>query len=265
MKKLFIVLAALGIFQIGSSLYLETKQLEEPILIASVVDLDSNRIYVSYITNRLNPSELQSIAIEDVQYYPNPNEFNMFNSDQKVVETFADYRYYSIISPYIPLYTDQLEAIKQQLIHTKEATVYFKDGHSEQVTLDIQEVKGTPQLEFVLSSGGSQGSELAFKAVEPITIREVELVKGDVEITYFAVKGKEIELPLQAPVELGENEQIHLKATDILSRFPGDKFIIHLHVTDKNGVSLVLPLTNNINGTPSEQWVEQMIEEREKR
>lgn len=264
MKKLLIVLALLGIFQIGSTLYYETKQLDEPIVIASVVDLNNNRIDVSYITNRLNTAEIQSIEISGVHYYPKPHEMNPFNNDQKFIEAYANYTYYSIVSPYIPLYSERLGELNYLLQSTREATIYFNNGFTEQVTLDIQEAKEVTQLEFVSSGGGSEGSQQVVKAVEPMKLREVELVQGNVSIAYFAVSGKELTLPLLNPVEINENDQLHLKVTDLFARFPGDDYLIHLHVTDKNGSEMVLPLTYTINGMPSEQWVEQMIEEREK-
>lgn len=265
MKKLLIVLGLLGIFQIGSTLYYESKLLDEPLIIAGAVDLNNQRVHVSYITNRINPVELQSIAIEGVQYSANPDEFSFFINDEKVIETFADYTYYSIISPDFPLDTYQLEDIRKQLSRTTEATVSFKGGHTAQITLDVQEYQEIPQLELVSSVGNSQGSKQEFKVVEPMTIEVVELVKGDVTIANVSLNGKQLELPLQEPIELAVNDQLHITVTDHFARFAGDKYLIHLNVRDLGGEALIVPLSNNVNGNPSEQWVEQLVKEREQR
>lgn len=264
MKKLLIVLALLGIFQIGSTLYYESKKLNEPIVIASVVDLTNARMDVSYITNRLTPAEVQIIEISGVHYYPQPYEMNPFDTEQKFLETFANYTYYSIVSPSIQLDSERLDELNYLLQSTREATIHFNNGFTQQVTLDIHEAKEVPQLEFVSSVGNTEGSQQVMKAAEPMKLRAVEHVKGAISISYFAVKGTELTLPLQKPVEINENEELQLNVTDLFARFPGDDYLIHLHVTDKNGSEIVLPLTNTINGMPSEQWVEQKIEEREK-
>ena len=80
MKKLFIILAVVGMISIGSVLYYETKLLDEPIIIANEVNLDMNTIHLSYITNIMQPSEFQSIEIDGMQYYPQNEEMNVYDS-----------------------------------------------------------------------------------------------------------------------------------------------------------------------------------------
>ena len=84
MKKLFVILAVVGLIRIGSVLYYETKLLDEPIIIANEVNLDMNRIHLSYITNLMQPSEFQLIEIDGMQYYPQNDFFMPFDSQQPI-------------------------------------------------------------------------------------------------------------------------------------------------------------------------------------
>lgn len=92
MKKLFIILAVVGLIRIGIALYYETKLLEEPIMIANEVNLDMNSIHLSYIMNLMQPSEFQSIEIDGMHYYPQEDSFMFLNSQQPIqLESYANY------------------------------------------------------------------------------------------------------------------------------------------------------------------------------
>lgn len=260
MKKLFIILAVVGLIRIGSALYYETKLLEEPIIIANEVNLDMNAIHLSYITNLMQPSEFQSIEIDGMHYYPQEDFFMFSNSQQPIqLESYANYIYYSIFSPTIWL---QMDDTINQLTTSTEGTVHFKDGHTETIALNVRQRKELTQLDQIMSSGGTDGSSGTYKVVEPFTLNDVMVVEDKVDVVSFQINNEEVALPLEAPIQLSPSDTIDVATTNGVALFEGEWFTIELSGLDKQGDELVIPLINNLNDLPSAEWVDEIVKER---
>ena len=105
MKKLFIVLAAIVVIRLGSIAYLETKQLEDPIILAQDIHVDSDMLYISYITNRLQPHEILNVIINGHHFYPyQETNFNGFISSSNQSSEYVSGRMYSIHTVTFPLH-----------------------------------------------------------------------------------------------------------------------------------------------------------------
>lgn len=260
MKKLFIVLAVVGLIRIGSALYYETKLLEEPIIIAHEVNLEMNAIHLSYITNLIQPSEFQSIEIDGMHYYPQ-EDFLMFpNSQQSIqLESYANYTYYSIFSPTIWL---QMDDATNHLTTATEGTVYFKDGHKETIALNVRQRKESTQLDQVMGSGGTDGSSGTYKVIDPFTLNDVTVVENKVDLVSFQINNEEVTLPLELPMQLSLGDTIDVATTNGVALFEGEWFTIELSGLDKQGDELVIPLINNLNDRPSAEWVDEIVKER---
>ena len=260
MKKLFVILAVVGLVRIGSVLYYETKLLDEPIIIANEVNLDMNSIHLSYITNLMQPSEFQSIEIDGMHYYPQ-NDFFMFYDSQQPIQTesYANYTYYSIFSPTIWL---QMDDTTNHLTTATEGTVYFKDGHKETITLNVRQRRELTQLDQIMSSGGTDGSSGRYRVVEPFTLNDVTVVEDKVELVSFQINQVEVPLPVETPIQLSPSDTIDIATTNGMARFDGEWRTIELSGLDKQGNELIIPLINSLNDRPSAEWVDEIVKER---
>lgn len=260
MKKLFVILAVVGLINIGSVLYYETKLLDEPIIIANEVNLEMNSIHLSYITNLMQPSEFQSIEIDGVQYYPQ-NDFFMFYDSQQPIQTesYANYTYYSIFSPTIWLQTDDTT---NHLTTATEGTVYFKDGHTETIPLNVRQRKEWTQLDQIMSWGETDGSSARYRVVEPFTLKSVTVVDEKVDLVSFQINYEEVPLPFELPIQLSPSDTIDVATTNGVALFDGEWSTIELSGIDKQGNELVIPLIKNLNDRPSAEWVDEIVKER---
>jgi len=259
-KKLFVILAVVGLIRVGSVLYYETKLLDEPIIIANEVNLDMNSIHLSYITNLMQPSEFQSIEIDGMQYYPQNDSFMFYDSQQPIqTESYANYTYYSIFSPTIWL---QMDDTTNHLTTATEGTVYFKDGHTETITLNVRQRRELTHLDQIMSSGGTDGSFGRYKVVEPFTLKSVTVPDDKVELVSFQINYEEVPLPLELPIQLNPSDTIDVATTNGVARFAWELSAIELSGVDKKGNELVIPLISSLNDLPSAEWVDEIVKER---
>ena len=260
MKKLFVILAVVGLLRIGSVLYYETKLLDEPIIIANEVNLDMNSIHLSYITNLMQPSEFQSIEIDGMQYYPQNDFFMPFDSQQPIqIQSYVNYTYYSIFSPTIWL---QMDDTTHHLTTATEGTVYFKDGHTETIALNVRQRRELTHLDQIMSSAGTDGSSGTYKVVEPFTLNSVTVPDEKVDLVSFQINYEEVPLPLELPIQLNPSDTIDVATTSGVALFEGEWSTIELSGVDKQGNELVIPLISNLNDRPSAEWVDEIVKER---
>lgn len=261
MKKLLIILAVVGLFQMASIVYYESKMLKKPIIIASEVNGDLKRINLSYITNSIHPSELQSLEIEGMQYYP--ENFDWFGQQLSTQPTqdqsYAKYAYYTIVAPVIGL---QSEEVANHLTNATEATVTFTDGHSEQVTLTYHKSTYYDFLEFIRGSASLDGTDARYRLSKALTLTDVRVVDDRVELTSFQVNNKEVPLPLTKPIELQRKDTIYIATTDGMARFQMDQYVVELVGLDQNNQEVVLTYNNSLISPPSAEWVEEIVKER---
>lgn len=262
MKKLLIILAAVGLIQLASIVYYESKMLEKPIMLVSEVDFDSQRIHLAYITNFMRPSVVQSIEIAGVHYSPYDDNGFMFNHSPVPVQqqSYVNYAYYAIFSPTVWLQGDE-ESYKH-LESAKEATVYFTDGYSEKVALTKRKPTHNDFLSFRMNSAGTNGSDVTYEVVKSFTLNSVTAVENKVDITSFKINNKEVPLPLVQPLEIKEKDIIYLATANGFGVYAEDRFIVELAGVDSSNNEISLIHRNYINNPPSEEWVKHMVKER---
>lgn len=262
MKKLLIILAAVGLIQLASIVYYESKMLKKPIMLVSEVNFDSHQINLSYITNFMRPSEVQSIEIAGVHYSPHDDNGFMFNHSQMPVQeqSYAKYAYYAIFSPTVWLQGDE-ESYKH-LESVTEATVYFTDGYSEKVALTKRKTVPNDFLDFRMNSVGTNGSDVTYEVVKPFTLNSVTAVENKVDITSFKINNREMPLPLAQPVEINEKDILYLATKNGVGVYAEDWFSIEMAGVDSSNNEISLTHRNYLNNPASEEWVKQMVKER---
>lgn len=260
MKKLFVILAIVGLIRIGSILYYESKRIEEPIIIGNEINLGMNLIYISYITNVMKPHELQSVEIDGMHYYPQ-NDLGWFYDSQQPIQwgSYVNYTYYSIYSPSILIQVDD----SQSLANVTEGMVYFKDGYAETIPLNVRQQEEITGLEHRMSSAGTDGSEGHYKVLEPFMLEKITIVEDRVSLRSFKINNEEVPLPIKQPIQVNIDDTIYFATTNGVALFQGELFTIELSGVDQNNKEMIIPLSNNLNANPSKEWVDKMVKERE--
>ena len=262
MKKLFVILIIIGLIMIGSTLYYESKLLEEPIIIANEVNLDSNTIHLSYITNLISPSEFQSIEIDGMHYYPQNDSFLFYDPQQPIqYNSYVNYTYYSIFSPTISL---QINETNDHLANVTKGTVYFNDGHTEIINLNVRQRSEFSLLRQEWGSAGTEGSSSRYEVLEPFTLHEVTMEDDRVDLVSFKINNNDVILPLDSPIQLGEKDTISFATTNGVAYFPGEWFTIELIGLDNQNKNLVIPIIANLNDLPSAELIGEIVKERRK-
>lgn len=261
-KKLLIMLAAVGLIQFASIVYYESKMLKKPIMLVSEVNYDSHQINLSYITNFMKPSEVQSIEIAGVHYSPHDDNGFMFNHSPVPVQeqSYVKYAYYAIFSPTVWLQGEE-ESYKH-LESATEATVYFTDGYSEKVALTKRKTTHNDFLGFRMNSAGTRGSDVTYEVLKPFTLNSVTAVENKVDITSFKINNNKVPLPLAQPLEIKENDTIYLATANGVGVYAEDWFLIEMAGVDSSNNEISLTYLNYLNSPASEEWVKQIVKER---
>lgn len=262
MKRLFLILAVVGVIQIASTVYFNTKRLEQPIPVAGAIGLNNDNINFSYITNTLEPHEFQSLELNGHHYYPE-QPFSMF-AEEPQIETYVKYTYYSMISPVVWLYHEEdLSA----LTGVTKATIHFKDGHTATVPLTTykQMEMEIPQLLTRSNSAGTNGTSGFYEVLAPFTLKQVNVVDHRVEILDFKVNGKGVRLPLTAPLEINKDDTLYIETTYGEAQFEMELFTLELHIVDELQKDTVWTMRQFLNTRPSEDWVTDLVKERGER
>ncbi|MBD8036273.1 hypothetical protein H9635_05915 [Solibacillus sp. A46] len=259
MKKLLLILVIVGVIQITSTLYYDAKMLDEPIPVAGTIDFANKTIKFSYITNSIDPHEFQSIEFNGHHYYPE-QPFSMFNAQpQTTLETYVKYTYYSMISPVIWLYENE---DLTPLDGVTKGTIHFKDRMTTPISLTTYEYEEIPQLEFLSSSVGTDGTSGFYKVLEPFTLKQINVVDNRVNLLNFKINGKVVQLPLTAPLQLNNEDKLYLETTDGEAQYEMELFKLELHIVDNVEKDKILTLTQFLNTRPSEDWVNSLVKER---
>lgn len=257
MKRLLLILALVGVIQITSTVYYDTKQLEQPIPISGTIDFANNTINFSYITNTIEPHEFQSIELNGHHYYPE-QPFSMFAQEPQL-ETYVKYRYYSMISPVIWLY--EVEDLSS-LDGATKGTIHFKNGDPVTVTFTTREHIDIPQLQTMSSTAGTNGTSGLYQVLSPFTLKQVSVVDERVGLLDFKVNGKEIQLPLTAPLELNMDDTLYIETTNGEAYYEMELFTLELHIVDQLQQDTVLTMNQFLNTRPSEDLVTRIVKER---
>ena len=259
MKRFLLILAVVGVIQIASTVYYDTKRLAQPIAVAGMIDLASKNIKFSYITNTIEPHEFYSIEFNGHHYYPE-QPFSMFAQEPQL-ETYVKYTYYSMISPVIWLYEqDDLSPLKG----ATKGTIHFKDGSTAMITLTTNEYVEIPhpQLQSLSSSVGTDGASEFYKVLTPITLKQVNVVDHRVDILNLKVNGKELQLPLTTPLQLNKEDRLYIATTDGEAQYEMELFKVELHIVDSEQQESILTMSQFLNTRPSEDWVTSIVKER---
>lgn len=265
MKKIWIVVGAILLFRLGSLSYADAKSLKQPIIVASELNPDMQQFYVSYITNRTQPHALNFAEIGNVPLNFASETFEQFgmNGMEQVTGQIQ------METPYYVLYSATSEQLSPELVEEIDgemATVYFTDGSSQAIPFSIQRdlIQEENPLDMLTGASGPDGSEDGFRALESFTIQSLK-VDERIELKMFRVDGKEIEVPVESPIQVDEGDAVQVQVSDGTALFFGELATIEMkiQVSGKSSEESAY-LFFNLNEVPSEEWINQKVKEAKK-
>lgn len=256
MKKFLVAFTIIVILRIGSLIYFDTKLIEEPIVVAAVYDEGLGMLNIGYITNRLMAVDLQHFEYDGRAYYA-----EIFSEEGPGIraQPYREYQYHSLYSATMLVREPGEES---DLTEPGEGRVYFSDGTSQTVTFNVTPEADSEFLHMAMSSGGTEGHKGLYIAKKDFELQEV-VWDGRIKDATLTLNRNPIELPISIPTSVTKGDRIEIKSTGGLARFLGDTGYLFFRGIDSRGVVIELPIIVNINEGPSNEWIEQYVEERD--
>ena len=263
MKKLFIVLAAIVVIRLGSIAYFETKQLEEPIILAQDIHVDSDLLYISYITNHVQPHEISNVIINGHHFYPyQETNYNGFISSSNQSSVYVSGRIYSIHTVTFPLHSMEEDLNFSDLT---TSTIQFNDGIQleEKVTVSKYSVEQTI-LTFNFSSSSNDGTGKDSYTTEQDAVL-TNVTFDELEELTIEINREPVDLPIQAPISIPVNSLIEMNYKSQIGYYSHDRSKIVLSFLDENKVPIEIPFLEFKNNPPTSEWIDQYAKERAKK
>ena len=263
MKKLYFILAGIFIIRLGSIVYLESQQLEEPIILAQDIHVDSDMLYISYITNRLQPHEISNVIMNGHHFYPyQETNFNGFISSSNQSSEYVSGRMYSIHTVTFPLHLMEKDLNFSDLT---TSTIQFNDGIQleEKVTVSKYSVEQTI-LTFNFSSSSNDGTEKDSYTTEQDAVL-TNVTFDELEELTIEINREPVELPIHAPISIPVNSLIEINYKSKIGYYAHDRSKIILSFLDENKVPIEFSNLAFKNNPPTSEWIDQYVKERAKK
>ena len=274
MKKLYFLLAGIFIIRLGSIVYFETQQLEEPIILAQDIHVHSDRLYISYITNRAQPHEISNVIINGHHFYPyQETNFSGFISSSNQSSEYVSGRMYSIHTVTFPLHSMGKDL---NLSNLTTSTIQFKDGIQleENVTKDGTQLEEDTTVskqwdeQMILRSNFSSNSNDGTGKVSYTTVQDVVLTNltfEEIEHMTLAIGGEQVDLPIKEPITIPNDTIVEVSYKTLTGFYSEDYSVIFFSFLDKHNVPIEFSELAFKNNPPTSEWIVQYVKERAKK
>lgn len=265
LSKRFIILLGLTLLFVAGSIYLvESKKLEQPILIPSGEQViysssESNEFIVSYITNQKEYEAIQWINIGDIQLYP----ISYFQTDFFMNTPSTDnlytkrYTYYDLHEAVFRLPKEQLAQVQNTLKQNEVVTVVLSNGFQIPYTLKLYvDEKNEPEFTFGhVSERTSDFSSVTFSIQQGGTIEELSTSFPMATLKLYKDK-EQVTLPYKT-VE-GEKLSVRLWDNFDTSNFSDHRVFIQGKLD--NGKPFYEPISVGAIDLPSNEWINDYVD-----
>ncbi|MER2120388.1 MAG: hypothetical protein ABS935_08980 [Solibacillus sp.] len=260
-RRFMAMLAVTLLVFISSTVVLHSKTIEEPLIIpfGTQVLQEGNEeeqfITVSYLTNRNENVEIPYISAGNLQLstIKNDGQFNPLNT--KVDTKMETYQYYELHSVQFKVEENMFELLKD----LNEVTAVFSNGNKQTFPLNVAILEKYNGKPFTVK----QQHELVEEgALTTFTVKEVATIKS-IESTFplenIGIYKDEKLLTLPYNTEKGEN--LSIRTSSNFSFWPSMYTDIILHGTLDTGEPFLENLRFYMDNPPSEQYVENFVQE----
>ena len=257
MKKWGILLGIVAIVSIISEVVAESKRLEAPIVLDVVIDFNSNEIYVSYLSNTIEPTMVEWVAINGSSYFPRYGGFDMFGGGEVRPPSYKDATYHSIYDATFTIHDVQREELLADAPSLEQAKIHFS-GQEEAYEVDIVAVMQSYEAGFTVNHWENEGGEMSVSiaADETLTFTDIALVNPFGHVKALLKDGKTVTLP----VTLGEGEYLQLELEETVGTYPAHQAYIR-YSGSVEGEAFNEIRGSMINQPASAEWIKERVEQ----
>ena len=262
-KRFILMLAVTFIIFTTSSVIILQKEIEKPIILPIGTQAlhmeEESFINMSYVTNRNEEIELESIQVGEMKLVPykKPHHFSINPATDVRDSLIQSYPYYDLHSVEFKVNENNYSTLTAA--SNKNATAYFSNGVKQEFPLKVEVL--TKNKEYLLvgvqSSETADGeSETIFTITEAGTIEKIETVFPLANIKLYK-EDKQLTLPYNT--EKGEKLSIHISPNYRIwdSRYKN----IIVHGTFATGEPFTEGIAQYIYELPPEKWINDFVME----
>ena len=260
MKKIWIALSLIVVIRLVSLAFLEGKLLDEPIILAQDVSLRNDSLYVSYITNNVEPHEISHVEIGDTYLYPNQEtDFLGFVTDSTESNEYVRGRIYSVHAVALPL---NLENRELNFSNATTAIIHFKNGMQWEEPVTVKPLVNQEILhETMTTISNDQTVKVRYTTEQDVILTKLDV--GDLEDVTLAINQQQVALPLKTAIAIPKGAPINLAYKVVQPGYYSfDEYEIIFSLLDENNVPIEISMENYKNNPPSSSWVHEVVKER---
>ena len=257
MKKWGILLGIVAVISIISEVVAESKRLEEPILLDVVMDFNNNQIYVSYLSNSIEPTMIERVDVNGGFYHPGSGGFDMFGSGEVQPSSYMDAPYYSIYDAAINIYEQEQQDLLASAPSLEPVKIHFS-GREEAYEADMLVVKSGWDAGFTVEGweNGAEKMTMAITADETLTFTDITLANTFGHVKALVKDGKIVTLPLK----LEEGEYLQLELEETVGTYPAHQAYIR-YSGSVEGKAFIEIRGSMINQSASAEWIKERVEQ----
>ncbi|WP_342527928.1 hypothetical protein MKY84_04070 [Chryseomicrobium sp. FSL W7-1435] len=263
MKKFWIVLVILvGLRWLSIGVY-EAKAVDEPVVVASQMNMELNSVFVSYITNTLEPADVERVEIEGHNFAPGNGEIFFFEEMPQVnAQLEVEYPYHAIYSATIQLPHD---GYYEFIENAETLTIHFRDGSSQ--VFPLQVLQKLPTNDVLISQswiGSNETQTESYRAQDDFLLTDI-IPDERIEILSIHVNNKELNVPLTEPISISRGDSFVVVKSDSPALFLGEWGTVKLEIKEEFREPSELFLVSTFNSRPSEEWIQAQVQEAKKK
>ncbi|WP_019240809.1 MULTISPECIES: hypothetical protein [Bacillus] len=169
---------------ISNSVYFESKQLKEPIILPSYIvqSPDSLSYMTLYYLDNKNEQEKNNTLQIVTKYAENQEPAISWNSQLGYITIVKEYRHHYLKKVLFELRASDIEQLHEQKNTLQNVAISFPNGKSFPANIRqfhlLRSTEGTQYLDFIQTSNSTQGiTEHTFAVKEDVTMNEIKLPK----------------------------------------------------------------------------------------
>ena len=257
MKKWGILLGIVAIISIISEVVAESKRLEEPIVLDVVMDFNTHQIYVSYLTNAIEPTMVEWIDINGNSFFPEYGGFDMFGDGYFEHVGYVNTQYYSIYDATLRMHDVQRDELLASAASLEQATIHFA-GEGEPREADLLVIMPISDIAFAVNGWetGEGKMTLSVEAAETLTFTEITLANTFGKIEALVKDERKVSLPLT----LQKGEELWVELEEIVAVYPLQQ--AYIRVSGSKGDTPFSEIRGTlIQQDPNSTWVKERVEQ----
>lgn len=259
MKKFWIVVVVLLGFRWLSVGVYEAKTVDEPVVVASQMNMELNSVFVSYITKTLEPADVEKVEINGYNFAPGNGDIFFFEETPQInAQLEVEYPYHAIYSVTIQLPHD---GYYEFIENAETLTIHFGDESSQSFPLQV--LQKLPLNNVLVSQsrvGSNETQTESYRAQDDFILMDI-IPDERIEILSVRLNDKELKVPLDEPLSISKGDSFVVVQSDSPALFLGEWGTVQLTIKEEFREPSELFLVSAFNSRPSEEWIQAQVQE----